>query len=170
MESPCECGIEPPGSISHGVSYISLFRENNNVVVFPIPFQIFMPLANWWLIRLQGQFPVLNTRSCPDLYPLIRPPGRPLALGRGRILIPGFIRFPPMLFICYVAHSLPLGSVGRDFTFTEDETEGISHTSLVLLESICRENIMTVPNPISTKQVDLSKHDILNIQKHSHNH
>ena len=20
-ESPCECGIEPPGSISHGVSY-----------------------------------------------------------------------------------------------------------------------------------------------------
>ena len=23
MESPCECGIEPPGSISHGVSLIS---------------------------------------------------------------------------------------------------------------------------------------------------
>ena len=22
MESPCECGIEPPGSISHGVSYL----------------------------------------------------------------------------------------------------------------------------------------------------
>ena len=21
MESPCECGIEPPGSISHGISY-----------------------------------------------------------------------------------------------------------------------------------------------------
>ena len=21
-ESPCECGIEPPGSISHGVSYV----------------------------------------------------------------------------------------------------------------------------------------------------
>ena len=23
MESPCKCGIEPPGSISHGVSYNS---------------------------------------------------------------------------------------------------------------------------------------------------
>ena len=43
----------------------SLFRENNNVVVFPIPFPIFMPLANLWLIRLQGQFPILRTRSCP---------------------------------------------------------------------------------------------------------
>ena len=21
LESPCECGIEPPGSISHGVNY-----------------------------------------------------------------------------------------------------------------------------------------------------
>ena len=29
----------------------------------------------------------LRRRSCPDLYSLIRPPGRPLALGRGRILI-----------------------------------------------------------------------------------
>ena len=90
-----------------------------------------------------------------------------MALGRGRILIPKFIR-PPRTFTVYdVAHSLLLGGVGRGFHFTEDETEGISHTSLVLLESICRENIMTVPNPISTKQVDLSKHDILNIQKHS---
>jgi hypothetical protein len=32
----------------------SLFRENNNVVVFPFPFHIFMPLANMWFILLQG--------------------------------------------------------------------------------------------------------------------
>jgi len=38
-----------------------------------------------------------ETRSWPDFYSLIRPPGRPFALGRGRILIPGFIWFPPML-------------------------------------------------------------------------
>jgi hypothetical protein len=84
----------------------SSFLENNNVVVFPIPFHIFMPLTNLWLIRLQGQFPILRTRSCPDLYPLIRPPKRSLALGTGRILISGFIRFPPTLAVNDVAHSL----------------------------------------------------------------
>ena len=35
-----------------------------------------------------------------------------------------------MLAVCDVAHALPLGGVDRDFPFTEDETEGISHTSL----------------------------------------
>ena len=53
-------------------SGILLFRKNNNLVVFQIPFHIFMPLANLWLIRLREQFPILRTRSCPDLYPLIR--------------------------------------------------------------------------------------------------
>ena len=43
-----------------------------------------------WFIRLKGEFPILRTRSCPYLYPLIHHPRRPLALGR--ILIPGFIR------------------------------------------------------------------------------
>ena len=32
----------------------SLFRENNNVVLFLFPIHIFMPLANLWCIRLQG--------------------------------------------------------------------------------------------------------------------
>ena len=30
------------------------FRENNNLVVFPFPSHISMPLANVWFIRLQG--------------------------------------------------------------------------------------------------------------------
>ena len=30
------------------------FRENNNVVVFPFPFHVFMTLAKLWFIRLQG--------------------------------------------------------------------------------------------------------------------
>ena len=34
----------------------------------------------------------------------------------------GFIRSPPPLVIYYVAHSLLLGSVGKDFSFSEDET------------------------------------------------
>ena len=59
---------------------LSPFKENNNVV-FPFPFHIFMLLAKLWLCRLQGQFPILRTRSCP--------PRRLLTLGRGRILIPG---------------------------------------------------------------------------------
>jgi hypothetical protein len=87
------------------IYFISPFRKNNNVVVFPIPFHIFMPLANLWLIRLQRQFPILRTR-CPDIYPLIHPPKRPLALGRGRILILGFVQSPPTLFVYDVAHSL----------------------------------------------------------------
>ena len=32
----------------------STFREKNKVVEFPFPFHIFMPLANLWLILLQG--------------------------------------------------------------------------------------------------------------------
>jgi hypothetical protein len=103
------------------IYFLSPFRENNNVIVFPISFHIFMPLANLWLIHLQGQFPILRTRSCPDLYPLIHPPKRPLTLGRERILIPGFIRSPPTLAVYDVARSLPRGGVGRGFPFTEDE-------------------------------------------------
>ena len=106
---------------------LSPFRENNNVVVFPILFHIFMPLANLWLIRLQGQFPILRIISYPDLYPLNRPPKRSLALGRGRILIPGFICPPPKFAANDVAHCLPLGGVGRGFPFTEEEAR--SHFS-----------------------------------------
>ena len=79
--------------------FLSSFRENSNVIVFPFPFHI----------PLQGRLPIVKTRSCPDLYPFIRPPRRPLVLGRGRILIPWFIRFPPRLSVFDFAHSLPLG-------------------------------------------------------------
>ena len=57
----------------------SLFKENNNMLVFPFTFYIFMPLANLCFIRLQGEFPILKTRSCPDICTLIRPPKRQLA-------------------------------------------------------------------------------------------
>ena len=77
----------------------SPLKENFNVVIiFPFPFHIFMPFANLWIIRLQEYFPILRTRSCTDLYPLIRPLGRPLALGKGRI-IPRFNRSPPTLAV-----------------------------------------------------------------------
>ena len=91
------------------------------MIVFSFPFHIFMSFANVRFIRLQGQFLILRTRSCLDLYPLIRPPGRPQALGRGRILIPGFIRSLPTLAVYDVSHSLPLGGVGNGFPFTGDE-------------------------------------------------
>ena len=66
---------------------------------------------------------ILRTRSYPDLYSLFRPPKRPLTLGRGRILIPGFIRSPPTLAVYDVAHSLPQGGVGWGFPFTKDGTQ-----------------------------------------------
>ena len=78
-------------------SKISFFfwENNNNGIVFPFPFYIFMLIANLWFIRLQGQFSTLRTRKCPDVYPLIRPPRRLFSLFR-RILVPEFIRSPPM--------------------------------------------------------------------------
>ena len=41
-------------SSSFLIKISSPFRENNNVVVFPYPFHILMPLVNLWLIHLQG--------------------------------------------------------------------------------------------------------------------
>ena len=99
-----------------------LSGKKNNVVVFPFPFHIFMPLANLSFILLQGEFSIVRIRSFPDLYPLIYPPRRSLALDRGRILIPGFIRSPPTLAVYDVAYSPLLGGIGRDFPFTEKET------------------------------------------------
>jgi hypothetical protein len=72
--------------------FLSPFWENN-MVLFPFPSHIFMSLANLWLIRLQGQFVILRIISFHDLYPLIRLHRR--TLGKGRILIPGFVLFPP---------------------------------------------------------------------------
>ena len=107
----------------------SPFRENNNVVVFPFFFHIIIPLANLWFICL----PILGT-SFPDIYPLTLAPGRPLALGRGRILNPRFIRSHPTLAVYDGAHFFPQGGVGRGFPSLRMRFEGISHTSLVLFE------------------------------------
>jgi hypothetical protein len=107
----------------------SPFTENNNVIVFQFSFHIFMPLAKFWFIRLQGYLPILRTRSCSHLYLFILHPRRPLVLGGRRILILGFIQSPPTLVVYDVAHSLLLEGTGRDFPFTEDETR--RHSSLV---------------------------------------
>ena len=119
----------------------SPFRENGNVVIVPFPFHICMPLANLWLIRLQGQFPIRRTSS-HDLYPLIRPPKRPLALGRGRMFMPGFVRSPPTLAVYNVAHSLPRGGVGRGFPFTEYKTRRHFTISLVYKH---KQNLFAYP-------------------------
>ena len=41
----------------------SHFREKNNVVIFIVPFYIFMPLSNLQFVCFQGQFSILRTRS-----------------------------------------------------------------------------------------------------------
>ena len=43
----------------------SPFRENIKAVVFPLPFHIFMALANLWFIHLQGQFPHPKNKKLP---------------------------------------------------------------------------------------------------------
>ena len=48
-----------------------------------------------------------------------------MALGKGRILIPGFARSPPTLAVY-----LPLEGVGRVFPSLRIRLESISHTSL----------------------------------------
>jgi hypothetical protein len=58
-----------------------------------------------------------------------------LALGRGRILIPGFIWFPPTLAVYDIAHSLQLGGVGKGFSFTEVETKRLFSYLFGILES-----------------------------------
>ena len=70
---------------------------------------------------------VAQTSTCPL--------GRPFALGRGILLIPGFIWSPRTLAVYDVTHSLPLGDIGRGFPSLRMRPQGISHTSLVLLES-----------------------------------
>jgi hypothetical protein len=69
-----------------GVNLSSTFRENNNVLLLPFPFHIFMPLANLWFIHVQIYFLVIRIRSGPDLYPFIRPLKRLLALVNGESL------------------------------------------------------------------------------------
>ena len=99
------------------LSWCKISSPSGEMVVFPIPFHTFMLLVNLWFIRLQGEFPILRARTCPELYPLIRPPRKPLALEWRRILIPRFIRSPPMLVVYDTAHSLPLWGVDRGFPF-----------------------------------------------------
>ena len=119
------------------------------MLVFLFSFHIFMPLANLF-IRLQGYFPILSTRSFPDVYPLIRPPRRPLTLDTGRILIPKFIRSCPMLAVYDLAHSLPLGGVGRDFPFIEDETRRqFSYFSFTFRESFRTSEYLAEPTALS---------------------
>ena len=85
-----------------------------------------------WL-TLWGQFPILMT-SCPELYPLIRLPEKPLALGRGRIVIPGFIRSPPTIAVYDISHSLP-GGRGFPIHWGWDPTAFLIAKKLILKEN-----------------------------------
>ena len=89
---------------------------------------------------------MLKTRSFPDLYPLIRPPRRPLALGTGRIFIQGSVRSPPKLAVYDIAYCLPLEGAGRKFPFIEGEAQGTAHTSLVLLERPLTPRVSRIKN------------------------
>ena len=99
-----------------------LAGEEKSVIIFQFLFHISMPLTNLWFIHLEGQFLVLRTRHYRVFEQLIRPPERPLALGREIILNPWFIRSllhqPSTRFPL-----LPLSGIGRHFPFSEHETK-----------------------------------------------
>ena len=93
--------------------------EENAVEVFH-HYGIHFPLLSWCKIPslsrennvVVSQFPFQD-----------RLPRRPLALGKDRIIVPGFVRSARMLTFCDFAHSLPLGSVDRFFFSTQDKTQ-----------------------------------------------
>ena len=74
-------------------------------------------------------------KKLPDLYPLIRYRRGLLAFGRGRILILGFIRSPPTVAVCDVAHCLSYQKVQVGiFSSLRIRPEGMSHTSSTFRE------------------------------------
>ena len=87
-----------------------------------------------WLIYISCRWPNLDSSAFKYRFPsqgqkvaltslpAHLPPRRPLGFGRGRILIPVFIRSSPKLAVYGVAHFLHPGSEVRDFPFIEDET------------------------------------------------
>ena len=115
------------------------FRGKNTVVVSRFTFHIFIPLGNYGSSPFKNSF-LLRTKSCPDLYLPIRSPRRPSALGRGKLLIPLLIRSPPMLAVYDVAHSLPLGVVGMNFSFSESKTRKHFPTRKTPRELLCYYN------------------------------
>ena len=48
MESPCECGIEPPGSISHGASVIIIIIREKRILLN----NVLRRKANW-IVHIQ---------------------------------------------------------------------------------------------------------------------
>ena len=129
-----------------GCKISSPFRENNNLV-YPFPFRIFMPLANLLFIHIQSQFPIPRKISCPDIYPLTRPPRRQLALGRGESLsqdLFGFLLHQP--FTALPTLFLQEVQIGT-FPSVRMRPEEISHTTLVLQRA--QDNITIYPNQIT---------------------
>ena len=91
-------------------------------IVFQSPFHIFMLLDNFWFILLRGDFSILRTRTCPDLYQLICPPRKPFALDRGIKLIPEFIHSPRTLAFFDLPTLSRLEVLVVIFSFNKDET------------------------------------------------
>ena len=141
-------------------SFLIPFRENSNVVVFQFSFHILMSLANLQFIRLQGQLPILKTRS---FQTSIRSSALREDLGRGRILIPRFIRSPPTLAILPTFFLWKV-QIGNFLHFTEDQTQKhFSYLSGTIRQHACtnsqRSKIFLFNNcrsvPCSTLQLIL---------------
>ena len=89
------------------------------MVGFPLPFHVFIRWPTCGSSALKGSFPSYGQENA--LTSTRSPVLILLALGRGRIHIPGFIQSPPTLAV-YEVRSLLLGGVDKDLSFTEDET------------------------------------------------
>ena len=84
----------------YAVHYVKfqVISKGKNTAVFLFPFHAVIAWSKWF-ICLQELLSILSKIGFPNLYPLINPCRRMLALFRVRILIAGSIRSSPMLTV-----------------------------------------------------------------------
>ena len=99
------------------------FRKNNNLVIFPFTFPIFMPLANFWFIRTEGVSHPKN-KKLPWHLPAHPTSEKAVGTWYRKNLYNGIHSLPPTLAVYDLVHFTPRRDVDRDFLFTEDEIRG----------------------------------------------
>ena len=69
MESPCECGIEPPGSISHGVSELVMFCQSLGFTIKEKSVSIILYIPGYYNFNVLGDMSSLhNLINCMEIW------------------------------------------------------------------------------------------------------
>ena len=86
------CSIDTSGRII--IYSLSPFRGNNNVVVFPIPFHIFIPLANLWFIPPSWIVSYPKDKKFPWPLPAHPPSEKAVGIWQRKNAYPGIYSVP----------------------------------------------------------------------------